>query len=59
MIPDQMNLGRNDTFPCWDYLACMDFAALSDALNAELCADLAPGRRPTEGAIPSNQNKES
>lgn len=59
MMPDQMNWSRNYTFPSWDYLASMDFAELSEELNAEFRAGLAPGILPSDGTAISKQHKES
>ena len=55
-MPDQMNWARNYTFPSWDYLASRDFAELSEELNAEFRAGLAPGILPS---LPVSENKES
>ena len=55
-MPDQMNWARNYTFPSWDYLASRDFAELSEELNAEFRAGLAPGILPP---LSVNENKES
>jgi hypothetical protein len=61
LMPDQMDWLRNYTFPSWDYLASRDFAELSEELNAEFRAGLAPGILPPERATPetSVHSKES
>ncbi len=47
-MPDEMDWLRNYTFPSWDYLASRDFAELSEELNAEFRAGLAPGILPPQ-----------
>ena len=55
-MPDQMNWARNYTFPSWDYLASRDFAELSEELNAQFHAGLAPDILPP---LSVSENKES